>query len=158
MKRFITIIMAIAIAVSASFTAKAQYAYQPMQVDTIKVAPNQMFNYMQIPEYRLAKEKADKGRKMFWEGLVTQAIGAGLVALTAGEMVKEVSYTSYDGSGSYESVSTNGLAQLGYVLGWGGVVVGGILEVAGAFKWADGAGEMHDLRIMYSPTRIVVAF
>jgi hypothetical protein len=163
MKKFITFTIMLILAFSLQFTAKAQYAYNPVQVDTVKVSPNQMFNYIQLPEYQAAKEKSDKGRKMFYGGLITQMVGAGLVILTADQMASSSYTTSSSGPASWSgpssgSSSSGDSAKFGYIMGWGAVAVGGILEIAGVVKWVEGSSEMHDLRIMYSPARIVVAF
>lgn len=151
------------LAFNLQFTAKAQYVHNPVQVDTVKVSPSQMFNYMQLPEYQAAKEKSDKGRKMFYGGLITQLVGAGLVIITADQAISSSYTTSSSGPGIWSSSSSGSSsngdgAKLGYVMGWGAVAVGSILEIAGVVKWVDGSSEMHDLRIMYSPTRILVTF
>ena len=155
MKHFITILSTIILMAVASYTARAQYAYQIPQTTEQGQVVQQPFNLTQLPEYQEAKQKENKGRTLFFVGLGTQVVGAGLMLVP---VARTDTYYNYGSTTTHTEVS--GLGMSCFFIGCASVIAGSTMEIIGLCKWMNGVATIRDLRIAYAVTGngIVVTF
>jgi hypothetical protein len=124
------------------FKANAQYITEPLRPESSSV---QKVNLFALPEYRLAQEKSNKGRTLFFVGLGAQVAGTALM------LVPTSKTTTIEDNHSFYTETT--LLPFGagcFVIGGITTLTGTILEIIGAVKWINGTVAMRDLRIAYA--------
>jgi hypothetical protein len=156
MKQFIVfLITVIILTVATNFTANAQYAVNPPQANEQGQVIQQRINLFDIPEYRSAQERARKGQTLFWVGLGTQVVGAGLACVPIAK--KEV---YYDYGHTYQSQTISSIGVTCGIIGGVSAIAGSVMEIVGLCKWLNGRAIIRDYQIAYSLSNggIVIAF
>lgn len=144
MKKII-LITTIILAISTSFTAKAQYAYPPQAQEQEHIA-QQKISLFEMAEYKDAKVKERKGKSLFFSGLGAQLGGAAIMGLTTLVAYERIETDSYYSQGWYWNDADSVL----FVVGGLSAIAGSVMEVIGLCKWIDASSTIKDLRINYA--------